>query len=373
MQFRDVLGQAVLKKQFVDLVDKNRLPHAILFSEKEGYGALGLSIALAQYILCTDRNNEDSCGKCSHCNMLSQLRHPDLHFSFPIYKKQAGKDSLCNDFLPEFRHFALTSPYGAVRDWMNEISQEKKQGNIPAAECRDIIQKMYLKSMLSPIKILIIWSAELLGKEGNILLKLIEEPPKNTVIILVTSQEDKILGTIHSRIRSFKLRPVDEKSMTGFLMDTGIESRQATIAARISEGNMGKALQLSANLQNDYFDALKRWLNAILTQNEPDLALWIEQAGQWSRDEIISYLNYFIHLLENGIRRHFARTDELPLTHEEQIFTGKLMQMVSNEQIIENLSKELEKSIYHISRNAQIKLLLHSLSYQIMELLGHTG
>ena len=122
--------------------------------------------------------------------------HPDIHFSYPVIPKKSGDKPVSTDYITEWREFITAIPYGNVYDWLQFIGAENKQGNITAEECNDIIHKLNLKSFESPYKILVMWMPEYLGKEGNKLLKLIEEPPADTLFIFVAENEDLILPTI---------------------------------------------------------------------------------------------------------------------------------------------------------------------------------
>ena len=211
MQFNSIIGQKEIKQHLVEMVDHNRLSHALLFLGKEGSGALQLAIALSQYIVCDaakkTRGKEppdsyreaegkrqgakgkgqiaDSCGICPSCTKSRQLIHPDIHFTYPVITKKPGDKPVSTDYIAEWREFIKLYPYGNVYDWLQFIGAENKQGNITAEECNDIIRKLSLKSFESEYKILIVWMPEYLGKEGNKLLKLIEEPPPDTLFILV--------------------------------------------------------------------------------------------------------------------------------------------------------------------------------------------
>ena len=183
MQFTDVIGQQEIKHNLADMVQHNRLSHALLFMSKEGYGGLPLALAFAQYIVCDKVNgrktNEgpslfgeaepvssnlppvaDSCGVCAACNKARQLVHPDIHFSYPVVTKKAGTPPISTDYIAEWREFVLSYPYGNVYDWLQFIGAENKQGNITAHECNDIIRKLNLKSFESEYKVLVMWLPE---------------------------------------------------------------------------------------------------------------------------------------------------------------------------------------------------------------------
>ena len=205
MLFKEVIGQPGVRHHLTEMVQQNRLSHALLFLGKEGVGALPLAMAFAQYLVCENVNGKstnqaavslfadepaevtnpaftDACGECSACRKASQLIHPDIHFSYPVVTKKTGEKPKSTDYIKEWREFFLQKPYGNVYDWLQFINAENKQGNISAEECNDIIRQLSLKSFESDYKLLVMWMPEYLGNEGNKLLKLIEEPPPNTQV-----------------------------------------------------------------------------------------------------------------------------------------------------------------------------------------------
>ncbi|MEJ7769896.1 MAG: hypothetical protein WKF89_18905, partial [Chitinophagaceae bacterium] len=245
MQFKDIIGQRPIHRHLADLVQNNRLSHALLFLGKEGNGSLATALAFSQFVVCETINGKhtaksepslfespsgvqrqpannhntefihnaepgsvsleqtpDSCGKCSACIKAQQFVHPDIHFSYPVITQKNSKTvdkPKSVDFIQEWREFLKIHPYGNAYDWLQFLGAENKQGNITAHECGDIIRKLSLKSFESEFKILIMWMPEYLGNEGNKLLKLIEEPPSNTLFIFVAENELLVLPTILSR------------------------------------------------------------------------------------------------------------------------------------------------------------------------------
>src|SRR5450432_418010 len=227
MPFKNVIAQNLVKQHLIELVKHNRLSHALLFLGPEGSGALPVALAFAQYVVCEKVNGlqqsspaaslfvddfrpstidhrpwSDACGICPACIKAQQFIHPDIHFSYPVIPKKPGDKPVSTDYIAEWREFISQYPYGNAFDWLQFIGAENKQGNITANECNDIIKKLSLKSFESGYKILIMWMPEYLGKEGNKLLKLVEEPPPDTLFILVAENESQILPTILSRMRS---------------------------------------------------------------------------------------------------------------------------------------------------------------------------
>src|SRR6201985_1376823 len=265
MGFKSVIGQAQVKQHLIELVRLNRLSHALLFLGPEGSGALPMALAFAQYVVCERAKGDlgDACGICASCVKAGQLVHPDIHFSYPVIPKKAGDKPVSTDYISEWREFIGQYPYGNAYDWLQFIGAENKQGNITAQECNDIIHKLSLKSFESGYKILIMWMPEYLGNEGNKLLKLIEEPPADTLFILVAENEALVLPTILSRCQLVKIPALDTTDIAEALVERArITPEQARQTASISEGNYREALQLLQHAGEDWQDLLREWLNA---------------------------------------------------------------------------------------------------------------
>ena len=325
MQFKDIIGQPDAKQQLAELVQHNRLSHALLFLGKEGSGALSMALAFAQYVVCETVNgkaaatpslfgetppntqnstpNTDSCSTCPSCSKAQKFIHPDIHFSYPVIPRKPGDKPLSTDFISEWREFIQQYPYGNVFDWLQFINAENKQGNISAHECNDIIHKLSLKSFESGYKILVMWMPEYLGKEGNKLLKLIEEPPPDTLFILVAENESQVLPTILSRCQLVKIPALTTGEVAGALTERAkINPEQARQVASISEGNYREALQLVQHAEEDWQDLLREWLNATLRTGPVAQVKWIEEIGKLGREKQKQFLRYFNHLFEQSVR-----------------------------------------------------------------------
>ena len=197
MQFKQIVGQDAIKQRLITSVKENRVSHAQLFLGPGGSGSLPLAVAYAQYLSCENKLEEDSCGECSSCRKYQKLMHPDLHFSYPFFAKH--KEDTAITFIEQWREAFTTNPYLSLDTWRDYLDAENKQANINIAECHQIIKKLSFKPFESAYKILILWLPEYLDKEGNALLKIIEEPQPNTLFILVAQNQDQILNTILSR------------------------------------------------------------------------------------------------------------------------------------------------------------------------------
>ncbi len=403
MEFDKIIAQRQVKEKLKDLVQKNRLSHALLFLGKEGSGALPLAIAFAQYILCDKLNanpgdkNEtslfgqeqvpderitpgDSCGACASCLKVSQLVHADLHFSYPALKRDSRHDRvLSTDYLVEWREFIQQFPYSNVTDWINFLKENarskidspvNKQGNISAFECDDIIHKLSLKSFESNYKILIMWMPEYLGKEGNKLLKLIEEPPANTLFIFVAEEDDAILPTILSRTQLIKIPSLSNEEVKDVLISKyNADPVKASQIAGIAEGNFREALQLLQSPEEDLQGQVREWLNIIVQNNISTQLKWVEEISRIGREKQKTFLKYFIHLLEEAIRGSYISEDYLKMIPEKDLdFSARLNKICSLEGQ-EAMVNELEKAVYFIERNAHAKMLFHSLTIRFFHII----
>jgi DNA polymerase-3 subunit delta' len=403
MQFDQVIAQHEVKHHLRELVRKNRLSHALLFLGKEGSGALPLAIAFAQYILCEKvnpkaqkdiavslfddkeietipTNREDSCGVCASCNKAEQLIHPDLHFSYPALKKDSKHDRvLSTDYIAEWREFIKKFPYGNVSDWIHFLKENpgakiespiNKQGNITVHECDDISRKLSLKAFESDTKILIMWMPEFLGNSGNKLLKLIEEPPPDTLFIFVAEDESAILPTILSRTQLIKIPSLDNVDIESVLInDYNIPTERAEQISAIAEGNFREALQLLQNAEEDWQAQVRVWLYVTLKNNVNAQLKWIDETSRLGREQQKQFLKFFIHLFQQAIRVRYLDESNLSSTPvDERDFATRLNKICSME-AQEAIVNELDKAIYYIERNAHAKMLFHALTIRLYHII----
>ena len=264
-----------------------------------------------------------------------------------------------------------SSPYGNVYDWLQFIGAENKQGNITAHECNDIIRKLNLKSFESEYKILVMWMPEFLGKEGNKLLKLIEEPPPNTLFILVAENEDLILPTILSRTQLVKVPSLNKLEVEAALeLKEGVNVEKARQVAAVTEGNFREALQLLQHADDDWEAMLREWLNAVIKTGPVAQVKWIDDTAKLGREKQKQFLKYFIHLLEQAIRiRAMGSTDpeQRSTDHDFALRLNKICSIEQQEAII----TELDKASYYIERNANAKMLFHALSIRLYHIINN--
>jgi DNA polymerase III subunit delta' len=394
MRFENVIGQKATKKHLIDLVQQNRLSHALLFLGKEGSGALAMALAFAQFIACTSAKSEtpaqtglfaeedipklidatlDSCGNCPACIKAQQYIHPDIHYSFPVIPKKSGTPPVSDDYINEWREFIATYPYGNVYDWLQFLGAENKQGNITAEECNQINHKLSFKAFESTYKILIMWMPEFLGNSGNKLLKLIEEPPPNTLFIFVAQDENAILPTILSRTQLIKIPLLNNDEIENALIQNiGTTQERAAQVAAVCEGNYREALQMLQNAEQDWQALLREWLNVTLKKNTVAQLKWIDEISQMGREKQKQFIRYFIHLLGQALRVRFfysSETDGDSQIPVNEIDFAQRLNKICSIEAEEAIIHELDKAIFYIERNAHAKMLFHALSIRLYHII----
>jgi len=389
MLLREVIGQEKLQQQLVDMVQHQRLSHAMLMMGPEGSGVLPLAIAFAQYIVSIPRASEavvdmfadplsntsdvkipgpDEIEQFASYQRAAALMHPDLHFSFPSISEKPGQKNVSSNHIESWREFINGYPYGNVFDWLQFIKADNKQGNISADECNEIIKKLSFKSFESNYKVLVMWMPEYLGKEGNKLLKLIEEPPANTIFILVAASEENILPTILSRCQLIRVPRLSSASIEKALIERAkIAPEKAAQVALMADGNYREALHLLQHSDADFLAQIRDWLNAILKNGPVAQAKWVEETSKMGREPQKQFLKYFNHLLEQSIRLKVLGKD-LHLDPDLKDFALRINKIAGVGQL-EAMIQELDKAVYYIERNANPKMLFMALGIKFYHII----
>lgn len=365
MQWNDIYGQDKAKEALLNFYSSGHLPHAILILGKEGTGGLPLAVAFAQFLLCEDKQpGTGSCGVCAACLKTRTLVHPDLHFTFPSFPPKPGVKTNSKNFIREFRSFFGEHPYATVADWLADIgAKDRQSGNISAEECKEMIETLSLKAMEGAFKIQVIWRPEYLGKEGNILLKLIEEPPANTIFLLVAEETDSVLETILSRTQLVRLQPMTDEAVRDVL--TGVydtDPGRAAQGAVLSEGSVAQALSIMQEAESDWLQMLKDWFNGVFTFNGNLIGKWVDNASKLPTVQLKNYLMYAQQLLGHTLRMSMVPGYQPALSGADVQFVQKLAARQFNYTIIGRMDKLIGDAVYHIERNANAKVVLLHLS-----------
>lgn len=376
MKLSEVIGQEEAKRRLLDMVAEGRLPHAMLLCGPPGAGKMALALAFASYLLCKNHaGTTDSCGTCSQCLMTSRLEHPDLHFSYPTIKTSAmGSDHkpVSDDFAPEWRHILAGGAYFSMDQWLDEIGAENQQAIITAGESDSLLHKLSMKSSQGGYKVSIIWQPERMNGEcANKLLKLIEEPPEQTVFIMVSNEPEKLLETIRSRTQRIDIKKIDDASIEQALHERcGIEGEQAHRLARLANGNWLKAMEeLNAGGENEYFlDIFQTLMRLAYSRRINELKKWSDTIQTFGREKQKRFLDYFLRMVRENFMYNFRQPELVYMTSREEQFAHNFAKFV-NERNILQINELANRAIRDIGQNANAKIVFFDFAMQMIVLL----
>lgn len=365
MVFSDIIGQSRTKTFLLQLAQSERVPHALLFLGPTGSGNLALAVAFAQLLQCENQspipNSQSPICECNACRKAAQFTHPDIHFSFPT----VGTNAVSTDYLKQWRAALSENPFMDANSWLQRLGAENKQGNITKEECNAILKKLSLKAFEGRYKILVMWLPEYLGKEGNRLLKLIEEPPEQTIFLLAAENQDLILNTILSRCQLVKTDFLsDEEVMEGLQRQRGLDENRARQVAFLADGDFNTALQIADNPENDDARLLLDWLRKCWRGNGVELVKWTEEFAKLGRENQKQFLHYGLHFLREMLSLVATGNPQLRLRPEE-LATAQNMAKVLDFEKIAQISNLFNDNIYYVERNANPKILFLDTSIQM--------
>ncbi|MGK7394257.1 MAG: ATP-binding protein [Candidatus Cyclobacteriaceae bacterium M3_2C_046] len=371
MKFKDIPGLAEVKNGLISTVRKNHLAHALLFSGQEGGAQLALALALANYVNCENPGQEDACGQCASCVKNRKYIHPDLHFAFPVSstKTITGKDVVSASFLKDWRQYLMKNPFGQANDWNNFFGGENKQLNISKEESRHIIRNLSLKTFEGKYKVMLVWLPEFMHvNAANAILKILEEPPGQTLFLLVTNQPERLLTTILSRSQPFPVRPFNNDEVAQYLVNTHqLEEAKAAQIAHIAHGNLNEALKLMNEVEDDSHKMFREWMRLCYLHDYTEMVQWAESFNKLSKLSQKSMLQYGLSILRETLVIHF--NGSLNRLHgEEKAFVDNFSKVVTPE-MIDLLNQELNHSFYFLERNANVKILFLDLSLSIAQII----
>ena len=372
MTFSEVIGQKEAQERLMQMVREDRLPHAMMLCGPVGSGKLALAIAFGCYLL----SRSEECGvRSEESPMLQKLEHPDLHFTYPTIKlpsMSADHKPVSDDFAKEWHELVMQSPYFTMEEWMAAMGGENQQAIITAGESDELVRKLSLKSSQGGYKVSIVWLPERMNIEcANKLLKLIEEPPQQTVFIMVSEEPEKLLETIRSRVQRIDIRKTDNEDIRQALIERrGIDEDSALRISRRANGNWLAAIEeLQADSENGLFlDMYKTLMRLAYQRKIKELRKWSEQMAAMGREKQKRWLNYFLRMTRENFVYNFQEEELNYMTSEEEAFASNFARFV-NEGNILPISDMANLAIRDIGQNANAKIVFFDFALQMIVLL----
>lgn len=367
MGFESVIGQKEVQERLMQMVSEDRLPHALMLCGPQGAGKMAIAMAFACRLL------DD--GRASSKAMLEKLEHPDLHFTYPTIKlpsMSADHKPISEDFAKEWHELVMDGPYFTMDQWMQAMGGENQQAIITAGESDHLVRKLSLKSSQGGYKISLVWLPERMNIEcANKLLKLIEEPPQQTVFIMVCEEPDKLLETIRSRVQRIYVKKIDDASIERALVERrGVSDDAAHRIARLANGNWLKALEeLQVGSENEQFLDLFISLMRLAYQRKiKDLRKWSEVMAGFGREKQKRWLAYFLKMIRENFMYNFHQEELTYMTQKEEDFARNFARFVNEANVIP-INDLANKAIRDIGQNANGKIVFFDFCLQMIVLL----
>lgn len=371
VKFSDIVGQSAAISNIQDAISNGRLAHALMLTGPEGVGQLPLATAIAQYVNCLNPQGHDSCGNCSNCIKIQKTIHPDIKYVLPIYSKvSGGKRFLTEDFLEDFRQEFAEDPYLSFSAWQRRLGGQNKQLFTSVHEIRHLKKGIYLKAFEAKYKVVILWRAELINTSGaNAFLKLLEEPPDQTLLILTCSDPSRLLTTINSRCQRIGLHRISTEKIIQHLTNSrGVEASQAEEVANIAEGSISKASEYLTESNHAISEMYREWLRMVYVGDYQKIQEKIEPIYKENKEFQKLFLQIAIRKIRDAMLYH-AGTSHLALaTRDEQQFLEKFSPFVSPDKV-EAIVKHMEDSHRFLSGNAHPHMVFTTLSLRMHSIL----
>lgn len=372
MRFADIIGHEAQKQRLRDMVDNDRIPHALLLEGPEGVGKFAIARALAQYIHCTNRTAGDSCGRCPSCQQHEAFNHVDTIFTFPVVKERSDKPAISSDYLSEFRQFLSLSPYMDYEQWLASFDKLNAKPTIYVDEAAELMRALNYTAHSAKHKIVLFWLPERMQEAtANKLLKLIEEPYPDTLFIFTSDLPRQILPTIYSRLQRVQFSLLPSAQVAEAMQSMAGETPQrAGELARVAEGSVNQALRArgASKEQAQYLAMFIELMRKAYSRRVADLKQWAIDAAALGRERNAQLYAYASRL----IRENFILNLRVPqlnaLNAEEAAFSAKFSPFI-NERNVLDLIASIDDASADILANANAKVVNFDLAIRVILLL----
>lgn len=348
-----------LQTQLLHAIETGKVSHALLFHGKCGYGTLPLALWYAEKLLCAGKDD-----KCSH--KVQTLQHADLHFAYPVTTTDDVKSKPKSaDFVTDWRTFIGQNPYGNMFDWMQHIGADKKQGLINVDQSQEILKTLSLRSFEGGYKIMIIWYPESMNVQtANKLLKIIEEPPQQTLFMLISEAAEELLPTILSRCQLIRVPRLSQLEVEEILVQQyNAEPHMASRAARTAQGDVSHALENLLFKSESFETYFIQWVrNAFRAKKDVgalrDILDWSQEIAGWNnREKHKQFLQFCADIFRQALMESYGVHDLVYNSIQSEGFKWAGFAPFVHGANIEAILNEINEASYHIERNGNAKII----------------
>ena len=366
---REAIGQAALAAQLAQRADDDALAHALLLTGSPGRGGLSLALALARRLHCK-AEGAGPCGVCPSCQQHDLLQHPDLHFTFPVAKPPGKDKALSVDQLDTWRKAILElGAHFDMVDLRERMSLGNKQPFISVHEAADILRRLSLTSHAGGWKVQVIWGAHTMRTDtGNKLLKLLEEPPKRTLFILLADSTEALLATILSRTQIIPVGPISREDIQQRLTLEGGSPEAIADAVALCEGDLAVARRLIHADAAEEFAMFVDWMRTCYARDGRKAAGLADQFHDLGRESQKQFLAYALHMVRQCIVGNYGAAGAVRLRAAERGFADKFAAFIHHGNVVD-MQSTLESAAREVAGNVYGRTVFLDLCMRMMELL----
>ena len=371
MKYSEVIGQEEVKQRLWQMTAEDRVPHALMLCGPQGAGKLPLALALASRLLCENAQGDEPCGECASCQMVREWAHPDLHFSFPVYKKKATDAAVSDDFLPQWREQLAENTYFDMETWLADIKAENQQLMHYVTESDALQRKLALKASQGGRRVVIIWLPERMKVEmANKLLKVLEEPPALTHFILVSEEPENVLGTIQSRVQRLPVPALSEDDISTALTERyGTDETTARDIAHVAQGSFTTALaRIRGGEEKAFFELFVQLMRLAYGRQVKELRAWAEAVSEQGRERQKRMTAYWQHLVRENFIHNFRRPEMSYQTREETQFSQRFAPFINERNVI-HIMDELDDAQRDVEQNVNARMVFFDFALKMIILI----
>lgn len=374
MKFIDIPGHEDVKRRLREMVDTDRIPHALIFEGTEGIGKFALARAFVQYLHCTNRTPDgEPCGHCPSCLQHQSFNHVDTYFVFPVVKLDKMTSAPVSDmFIDSWRDFIKDRIYLDSEEWAATFDKKNARPTTYVTESSELLHKLSLTAVTAKYKVVLWWLPELMVPEAaNKLLKIIEEPFSDTIFVLVSDKPREILPTVYSRLQRLSCRPLPDETIAAELMRRhAITPAEAAGLAHISKGNMiiAERNTFESDLADAAFERFKSLMRFAYQRKVRDLRQWANELAADGREKEVRFYEYAIRMLRENFIYNFRIPELIYLNNSEEQFSTNFSRFIT-ERNVEKLMETFEKAKNEIAGNCNGKIVNFDVAIKVILLL----
>ena len=298
-----------------------------------------------------------------------------MHFSYPVIRPTgttADHKMISDDFAKEWHVLLKKGPYFDMDAWLEQMNAVNQQAIIFASESDNLTRKLNLKSSLGGYKVSIIWLPERMNVEcANKLLKLLEEPPHQTIFIMVSEAPERLLETVRSRTQMIQVKRIDTAVLERALVEKrGLDGDTARRVAQIANGSWLDAIRmLNADSEaKQFFNDFVGVMRASYRRDIREMKAWSERVATYGREKQKRMLLYFHRMFRENFMYNFKQDSLIHFTQDEEQFAQKFAPFINERNIVE-LYELVELNIRDLSQNANPKIVFFDFTLRVTMLL----